>query len=125
MDNHSKKILITDDSRLSRMLISKIIAQHHPDWKIIEANSGHDAIEKANEEKPHYITMDYNMDGITGAEAVAQIQKFLPNTIIALFTANIQSSTREQADHLGIKFVGKPVTETSVQQALDYFASRT
>lgn len=119
-----KSVLVVDDSRLARMLIGKYILSRHPHWLIIEAGSGQEAVDKAKVECPNYITMDYNMEGLTGAEAAQQILQYAPQTAIVLFTANIQSSTQAQAKALGIHFVGKPVTENSVQQALDYFAGR-
>lgn len=119
-----KSVLVVDDSRLARMLIAKYILSIHPHWLILEASSGAEAIEKAKVESPNYITMDYNMEGMTGAEAAQQILQCTPKTTIALFTANIQAATKAQAQELGIHFVGKPVTEKTVQQALDYFASQ-
>jgi len=119
-----KSVLVVDESRLARMLISKYVLSVHPHWLISEASSGQEALEKAKLENPNYITMDYNMEGMTGAEAAQQILEYAPQTIIALFTANIQSRTKIQAEELGIHFVGKPVNEQTVQQALDYFASR-
>lgn len=119
-----KSVLVVDDSRLARMLIAKYILSIHPHWLILEASSGTEAIEKAKVESPNYITMDYNMEGMTGAEAAQQILQHTPKTTIALFTANIQAATKAQAQELGIHFVGKPVTEKTVQQALDYFASQ-
>jgi len=119
-----KSVLVVDDSRLARMLISKYILSIYPHWLIIEANSGLDAIEKSRTECPNYITMDYNMEGMSGAEASRQILLDTPHAAIVLFTANIQASTRGEAESLGIHFVGKPVTEKSVQQALNYFQSR-
>jgi len=119
-----KSVLVVDDSRLARMLISKYILSVHPHWVIIEASSGQEAQEKAKLESPNYVTMDYNMEGMTGVEAAQQILEYAPQTIITLFTANIQSRTKSQAEELGIHFVGKPVTGQTVQQALDYFASR-
>jgi CheY-like chemotaxis protein len=116
---------VVDDSRLARMLISKYILSKHPHWLILEAANGQEAVEKARVESPNYVTMDYNMEGLTGAEAARQILLDAPQTHIVLFTANIQASTRTQAADLGIHFVGKPVTEQSVQQALDYFSSRS
>ncbi len=120
-----KSVLVVDDSRLARMLISKYILSKHPHWLILEASNGQEAVTKAAVESPNYVTMDYNMEGMTGAEAAQQILRDAPQTHIVLFTANIQASTRAQAADLGIHFVGKPVTEQSVQQALDYFHSRS
>ena len=119
-----KSVLVVDDSRLARMLISKYILGLHPHWLILEASNGLEAVEKAKVESPNYITMDYNMEGMTGVEAAQQILQYAPQTSIVLFTANIQSSTQTQAQKLGLCFVGKPVTQDSVQQALDYFMKR-
>lgn len=120
-----KSVLVVDDSRLARMLISKYILGIHPHWLIIEASNGQEAVEKAQVENPNYVTMDYNMDGMNGADAAALILQHAPQTLITLFTANIQDGTRIQAENLGVHFVGKPVTEKTVRQALDYFASRS
>jgi len=120
----SKTVLVVDDSRLSRMMISKFILHMQPTWLITEASSGREAIEKAKAENPDYITMDYNMDGLTGGEAAHEILQNAPDSSIVMFTANIQPSTKAEAENLGVFFVGKPVTENSVKQALDYFVSR-
>lgn len=119
-----KSVLVVDDSRLARLMISKFIANRHPHWLILEAGSGPEAIEKAKVESPNYITMDYNMEGMNGAEAARQILEYAPKTNIVLFTANIQSSTRAEAGQLGLHFVAKPVTEQSVRHALEFFESR-
>ena len=39
-------VLIVDDSRLSRMMIRAFITQAYPDWTIIEASNGQEALEK-------------------------------------------------------------------------------
>ena len=122
--NTAKSLLVVDDSRLSRMMISKLILHFHPDWLVSEAGSGQEAIDKARAENPDYITMDYNMDGMSGGEAAKQILQHAPQSAIVIFTANIQASTKAEAESLGVHFVGKPVTENSVRQALDYFTSR-
>lgn len=122
--NPTKSLLVVDDSRLSRMMITKLVLHFHPDWVIAEATSGQEAIEKAKIASPDYITMDYNMDGMNGGDAAREILQFAPESTIVIFTANIQPSTKAEAANLGVHFVGKPVTENTVRQALDYFASR-
>jgi CheY-like chemotaxis protein len=120
-----KSVLVVDDSRVARMLIRNIILSIHPHWIITEAVDGKEAIEHANRETPNYISMDYNMPDMNGIEASQQILQHAPKTIIALFTANIQAHTRSQAESLGIGFVGKPITEASIKQALAFFADRS
>ena len=120
-----KSVLIVDDSRVARMLLRNMILSIHPHWIVTEVASGREAIEHANVETPNYITMDFNMPDMNGIEASEQILRHAPQTIIALFTANVQEHTRTQAESLGIGFVGKPITEASIKQALAFFASRS
>lgn len=120
-----KSVLIVDDSRVARMLIRNMILSIHPHWIITEAVNGKEAIEHANVETPNYITMDFNMPDLNGIEAAEKILNHAPQTVIALFTANVQASTRARAESLGIGFMGKPITEASVKQALAFFASRS
>lgn len=123
--NPIKSVLIVDDSRVARMLIRNIILSIHPHWIITEAVNGKEAIEQVQVETPNYVTMDYNMPDMNGIEAAKQILQYAPQTIIALFTANVQASTQAQAQELGVGFVGKPITIDRINQALAYFDSRS
>jgi CheY-like chemotaxis protein len=123
--NPIKSVLIVDDSRVARMLIRNILLSIHPHWIISEAASGKEAIELANRETPNYITMDYNMPEMNGIEASQHILQHAPKTLIALFTANVQEQTRKQAEELGVGFVGKPITESTIKQALAFFSDRS
>ena len=120
-----KSVLVVDDSRVARMLIRNMILSNHPHWIITEVASGKEAIEYANVETPNYITMDFNMPDMNGIEASEQILRHAPQTTIVLFTANVQAHTRAQAEKLGIGFVGKPITEASIKQAIAFFDSRS
>ena len=120
-----KSALVVDDSRVARMLLRNAILGIHPHWIITEVASGKEAIKYANVETPNYIIMDYNMPDMNGIEAAKQILQYAPQTIIALFTANVQASTQAQAESLGIGFVGKPITIDRINQALAYFDSRS
>lgn len=117
----SPLLMIVDDSRMSRMLIKAVIAAQRPHWRLVEASSGDEAVLKAQECCPDYITMDLNMPGINGLEAAAQILHAQPGTRIALCTANIQERMREAAQKAGVFFVGKPITEATLQPAIQYF----
>jgi len=116
-----RTVLVIDDSRLARMLYRGIIQNIHPLWNIIEAENGKEGLEIAKSASPDYITIDYNMPDINGVEAAEKILSFLPDVSIVLSTANVQSNTRLDAKNSGIGFIGKPITEDSVKQALAYF----
>jgi len=120
-DSSVKTLLITDDSRVSRMMIRSFVKALQPNWVIVEAESGPAALENIAHDAPHFCTMDINMPGMPGTEAVQLIREKYPNIKIAIFSANIQESMQLRAAELGAKFVAKPVTEKTVAQAIAFF----
>ncbi len=122
-NNNTPLLLIVDDSRMSRMLIRAIVVDSRPHWRIIEATTGDEAVALANEHLPDFVSMDVNMPGISGLEAAGRIRIRHPDTRIALCTANIQESTRDAAQKVGLYFVPKPITATSVGDAIGFFES--
>ncbi|GAB4397734.1 MAG: hypothetical protein OHK0048_07050 [Rhodoferax sp.] len=117
-------LLVVDDSKVSRMMIKGHVLKMQPDWSVIEAGTGDEGIALAKTHRPQFITMDVNMPGISGFEAVARIRAFDPYARIVIFTANIQESSRENAAALKVHFVPKPATEANVRQAVDYFLAQ-
>ncbi len=116
-----KKLLIVDDSKVSRMIIRARVLDIHPDWEIIEATNGTDGAVTALAEKPDFCTMDINMPGILGTDAAELILKEMPQCRIVIFSANIQESFQERTTALGATFVAKPITEKSIAEAMRYF----
>jgi len=123
VDSSIKKLLIVDDSKVSRMLIRTHILVQRPDWVIFEADCGEDAIELADNERPDYCTMDINMPGISGTDAAEQILSKHPLMKIVIFSANIQETHKNRARSFGSILVAKPVTEKSIALTLDYFTN--
>lgn len=119
MANHL--LLVVDDSKMSRMLITRMIGELRPDWRIIEASSGEEALETIEQESPTLISMDVNMPGMSGLEAAGRIRMHNPEIRIVLCTANIQEAVRQAAEKAGIKFVAKPITQASVEQMVALF----
>lgn len=112
-------ILVCDDSRVSRMMVSKIIDTHLPGSRIIEADSGEDALAKISAENSvDLMIIDYNMPGMNGLELASQLRARFANTQICLLTANIQQSTQQKAEQENILFFKKPVTEDRVKEIL-------
>jgi two-component system, chemotaxis family, chemotaxis protein CheY len=116
-----KRLLVVDDSRVSRIIIKNKVVALCPEWLVYEAASGDEAVEMAAQVEPDYVTMDVNMPGINGYEAAEQLQKLLPKAKITMLTANIQESSRERAAQLGVRFLQKPVTEAVIEQAVQFF----
>jgi len=116
-----KRLLIVDDSRVSRMIIKSQVDSLHLGWEVLEAVSGDEAVARAAEWAPDFVTMDVNMPGMNGFEATEKLLQILPDMRLVLLTANIQESSRERAGALGVKFIQKPVTGRAIQQAVSHF----
>lgn len=120
-----KKLLIVDDSRVSRMMVRTFVLLKHPQWIITEAASGDEALQSVERDKPDYCTMDINMPGIPGTDAAEKILDKHPDIRIAILSADIQESQQSRAAKLGAHFVAKPVTEKSIALVLAHFGDRT
>lgn len=112
----SLNFLIVDDSRMSRLILQGLAQQHHPDWTVLHASSGEEALEVASQHTIHLVSMDFNMHGINGLEAAIELRRRQPGLPVALMTANVQSSVQERAREAGILFLAKPITAASLQQ---------
>ena len=121
MTSITKKLLIVDDSKVSRMVIKAHILAKHADWIIVEAATGEEAILTADKELPDFCTMDVNMPGMLGTDAAEKILGQHPSMRIVIFSANIQETLQTRAQALGAVFVAKPVTEKSIANALTHF----
>ena len=111
------KCLLVDDSRMSRMMIKKIISTAHPDWEIMEASDGQEAVDLVKGKELDIILLDYNMPVMDGGEAAKILRPLFPDARIAFLTANVQDAIKNQAIELNVDFIPKPITESKV---LDY-----
>lgn len=112
----SLNFLIVDDSRMSRLILQGLAQQRHPDWHVLHASSGEEALEIAATQPIHLVSMDYNMHGINGLEAAIEMRRRQPGLPVALMTANVQSAVQARAREAGILFLAKPITAASLAQ---------
>jgi two-component system chemotaxis response regulator CheY len=120
-----KKVLIVDDSKVSRMIIKAHLLAAHADWIIQEAASGNEAVGMVEQAPPDYCTMDINMPGMLGTDAAEIILGKHPEVRMVIFSANIQEAVQSRAQQMGALFVAKPVTEKSIAQAIGHFTGGT
>jgi CheY-like chemotaxis protein len=106
---------------MSRLMIGKIVNDMRPDWRVVEAASGAEALAIVERERPTLVSMDVNMPGMSGLEAAGRIRLHHPEIRVVLCTANIQDAVRQAAEKAGVKFVAKPITPQSIAQMVAHF----
>ena len=121
MGTHNHSLLIVDDSRMSRMMLNRLVADLRPDWRITEAASGNDALEMIERDPPTLVSLDVNMPGMSGLETAGRIRLRNPDIRIVICTANIQDYVRQAAEKAGVHFVSKPITPESVARMVAFF----
>ena len=73
------QVLIVDDSKLARMVMTSALRRLRPEWPIVEAGNADDAIGALAKHEVDIALIDFNMPGMDGLELVASIRKTHPN----------------------------------------------
>ena len=112
------RILIVDDSKVSRMIVKKIVSGIAPDAMLIEASNGDDALEQMAANDFDAAIVDFHMPGMSGLELVAKLKELSPELAITLLTANIQKEIGERAEALGVGYLTKPPQKDALEKFL-------
>jgi two-component system chemotaxis response regulator CheY len=111
------KILIVDDSNLSRR-ISRGILQDGG-YEVVEADDGIAALERYFLDKPDAVLLDITMKGMNGIEVLKKLRELDPQARVVIATADIQSSTRALTQEAGAAgFITKPLAADRLLKAL-------
>lgn len=114
----SAKIMIVDDSALSRRTMRRILeAAGHA---VVEADEGMAALEAYFLEKPDLVFLDLVMKGMYGLDVLAKLREMDAGARVVIASADVQHSTRALAKEAGaLAFVNKPFVAEQVLAAVD------
>ena len=85
MEPEALRILVVDDSEISRRIIGTILRSRH--WTVCgEAEDGKDGVKKFQKLKPDVVLLDLSMPDMTGIEAAQQMSASNPTIPLILFT---------------------------------------
>jgi two-component system, chemotaxis family, chemotaxis protein CheY len=87
------KILIVDDSGLSRKMLCRILEP--AGYDIIEASDGQEALDRYVLDQPDLVLLDLVMAGLDGWEVLDKLRELDADARVVVATADIQTSTRE------------------------------
>jgi two-component system, chemotaxis family, chemotaxis protein CheY len=107
------KILVVDDSGMSRRTLRKIL---EPDGhEVVEAEEGIVALERYFLDQPDLVFLDLTMTGMYGIEVLNKIREMDPQARVIVASADIQRSTLEMVEAGGASaFLNKPFTSEKV-----------
>jgi two-component system chemotaxis response regulator CheY len=114
----SAKILVVDDSSLSRKALRRILESAK--FNVVEASEGLAALETYFLEKPDAVMLDLVMTGMYGLDVLTKLKEMDSNVKVIIASADIQSSTKTLAEEAGAcGIVTKPLIAAEVIEAVE------
>ena len=114
-----KKILIVDDSRVSRKMLGKMLEKSGFEV-VAEAINGKEGYELFAKLEPDVVLMDITMPKMNGLESMKLILDKDPDAKIIIISAAGQVEKREEAMSLGaMAFITKPYSNQDIIDAIN------
>jgi two-component system chemotaxis response regulator CheY len=106
------KILIADDSRVMRQIVTRTLRQAgFGDHDLVEAADGRQAYELVTTESPDLVISDWNMPGMTGVEVLRRLRASGNGVKFGFVTSECTPEMQQQAEEAGaLFFIIKPFT---------------
>ena len=117
-------ILYIEDDFQNRVLVRRILGAYG--YKVVEAESGTQGIQLAQELVPDLILMDINMPDMDGFEVTAHLRKLdtLADVPIIAMTANVMKGDREKTLEAGCDgYIQKPIDVDQLPDQVEHFLS--
>lgn len=117
LKSHARKIMVVDDSAISRRLFSKAIRE--AGFRVEEAIDGIEAVEKHKVFKPDLTLMDINMPRMGGLDAIAVIKETQPDAGFIIMTSSSRKDEVLTAKMLGVlNYIIKPMEPTKILEKI-------
>lgn len=112
------KILIVDDSQMSRRMLRRIVES--VGYEVVEAGEGAAGLEQYFLETPDLVFLDLTMKDMYGLDVLAKLRELDPAARVIIASADIQDSTREMVAAAGANaFINKPLSPEKVLNVLE------
>lgn len=116
-----KKIMIVDDMKMVRSSLKLYLRELGYKY-FVEAENGHEAVDKHSSENPDFIFMDMVMPEMNGSEALRIIRAKSLQTPVVMLTSVADDDVVRECESLGIEgYVVKPLTRENGPEVLGRF----
>lgn len=103
------KILIIEDEKAIRRVLSKILTEEDASYQVEEAENGEQGIQKVQEADFDLIFCDIKMPKKDGMEVLAEIKQIKPQAIVVMISGHGDLETAVQAMKMGaFDYISKP-----------------
>ncbi len=115
------KILIADDSRVMRQIVTRTLRQAGYDGhSIVEAADGAEAFDLVQKESPDLVLSDWNMPNMSGIQLLGALRGAGLDVPFGFVTSEGSQEMRDKAEAAGALFlIAKPFTADTFRDALD------
>ena len=111
------KVLIVDDSGLARRTMRRMLEDMG--HVVEEASDGAEALERYFINRHDLVVLDMVMNGMYGLEVLAKMRELNPEVHVVIATADIQTSTRDQALAAGAAaMINKPISKKELTEVV-------
>lgn len=114
------KILIADDSRVMRQIVTRTLRQAgYEGHELVEAENGRELFTAATTHEPDLVLSDWNMPEMNGLEALRAVRAAGLNMPFGFVTTEGTPEMRKMAEDAGALFlITKPFTAESFKEIL-------
>lgn len=117
--NDNRCILIVDDHEQVRCLLKEWLETVFPDFSVVEAESGEEAVAVAQAKLPRLVIMDVSLPQMDGLRAARLIKESLPNAAVVVLTMHEEEQYRKNASAAGVSaFVPKRLMQSDLLPTL-------
>ena len=104
----SHRILVVDDEAGIRAALQQLL--EYEGYAVIQASSGHEALELYAEQRPHLVLLDVKMAGLDGLPVLKQLRQKDPTAIVVMISGHGSIQAAVEATQLGAHdFLEKPL----------------
>lgn len=116
MENERKKVLVVDDAKFIRELLT---AQLSNDYDVITAKDGKEGVDKFKADCPDVVLLDINMPKLHGVDALQQMMEFNAQAKVIMLSVEDSYEVIEDCKDFGaVDYIIKPFSMDNVLQSI-------
>ncbi len=120
MSGNPTTILVVDDHEIVREGVRSLLAASRPDWNLLEAGGGAQAVETIHGNRPDLVVMDITMPDASGLQITSRLRKSGFDRPVLIFTMHESAALTGETKNAGAQgYVLKSQATQDLVRAID------